>query len=132
MIGGVVKDYAYYITKVLELDSTNSPITGMAQLIRIRCPFEDVDWNVKMSNGDTPIMHCLKVNKMEMFNILVECPRVDLNIKDNKGDSLAIWALNNDCGRAAAVARSLQRNGVILRIARPLPPPRPLFSSLTS
>ena len=47
-----------------------------------------VDWNIKMKNGDIPIMHCLKNDKKAMFNILLKCQRVDLNLA-------AEWAAKN-------------------------------------
>ena len=37
-------------------------------------------WNVPDSDGDTPIMWALKWNKMETVQILLRCPRVDLDI----------------------------------------------------
>ena len=54
-----------------------------------------VDWNAKMSDGETPIMHCLKMNDYEMFEILVNSPLVDLNIKDDDGDTPIIFCLKN-------------------------------------
>ena len=41
-------------------------------------------------------MWCLKKGKMERFNVLLECPRVDLNVRDSSGDTMALWALKND------------------------------------
>ena len=71
---------------------------------------EAVDWNVKMKNGDTPIMHCLKENKKEMFNVLAECPRVDINIVDEDGNSPIMWCLKN--------GRLLDKHGVLLNSPR--------------
>ena len=39
-------------------------------------------WNVPDSDGDTSIMRALKWNKMETVQILLRCPRVDLDIVD--------------------------------------------------
>ena len=47
-----------------------------------------VEWNIKNSDGDTPIMYCLKTNKMEIFCLLLNCPRVDLNTRDRDGKYL--------------------------------------------
>ena len=47
-----------------------------------------VEWNIKNSDGDTPIMYCLKTNKMEKFCLLLNCPRVDLNTRDRDGKYL--------------------------------------------
>ena len=41
-------------------------------------------------------MWCLKNGKMDRFNVLLECPRVDLNVRDSSGDTMALWALKND------------------------------------
>ena len=83
-----------------------------------------VDWNAKMSDGETPIMHCLK-NDYEMFEILVNSPLVDLNIKDDDGDTPIIFCLKNkeatseefkillDCPRVelgTAINWALERN----------------------
>ena len=47
-----------------------------------------VEWNIKNSDGDTPIMYCLKTNKIEMFRLLLNSPRVDLNTRDRDGKYL--------------------------------------------
>ena len=66
------------------------------ECLKILAEAEAVDWNVKMSSGEIPIMHCLKENKMEMFDILVKCPRVDLNIKnDGDGDEFKSGKIAN-------------------------------------
>ena len=41
-------------------------------------------WNVPNSHGDTPIMWALKEDKTEIVEILLECPRVDMNVVDQK------------------------------------------------
>ena len=51
-------------------------------------------WNVPdNNNGDTPVLMALKENKMDILQILLKCPRVDLNLKDEDGDSLIMVAL---------------------------------------
>ena len=47
-----------------------------------------VDWNIKDSDGDTPVMYCLKNNKMEMARCLINTPAVDLDIADRDGKYL--------------------------------------------
>ena len=37
-----------------------------------------VDWNIKNSDGETPVMFCLKNNKIEMARCLINTPGVDL------------------------------------------------------
>merc|ERR1712018_383262 len=44
-----------------------------------------VDWNIKNSDGDTPVMFCLKNNKMEMARCLINTPGVDLDTVDSEG-----------------------------------------------
>ena len=44
-----------------------------------------VDWNIKNRNGDTPVMYCLKNNKIEMARCLINTPGVDLDTVDRDG-----------------------------------------------
>ena len=41
-------------------------------------------WNVPDRDGDTPIMKALKEDKTEIVEILLECPRVDVNVVDRE------------------------------------------------
>ena len=51
-------------------------------------------WNVPDSVGDTPIMKALKLSsKTERVEILLRCPRVDLNCRDREGWSLVFTAI---------------------------------------
>ena len=43
---------------------------------------ERVDWNLKNSYGETPVMFCLKTNKTAMANVLLNLPEVDLDTVD--------------------------------------------------
>merc|ERR1712113_280632 len=45
-------------------------------------------WNIKNSNGDTPVMYCLKNNKIEMARCLINTPGVDLDTLDRDGKNL--------------------------------------------
>ena len=56
---------------------------------------EAVDWNKKLTNGDTPLMWCARKGKIDKFKLLIDCPYVNLNLKDNTGDTVAMWALKN-------------------------------------
>ena len=47
-----------------------------------------VDWNIKNSAGDTPVMYCLKNNKIEMVRCLIDTPGVDLDTVDRDGRNL--------------------------------------------
>ena len=44
-----------------------------------------VDWNKKNSDGDTPVMYCLKSNVIERARFLINIPGVDLNTVDADG-----------------------------------------------
>ena len=47
-----------------------------------------LNWNMKNREGETPVMFCLKNNKVEMARILLGTPRVNLNTRDNQGKYL--------------------------------------------
>ena len=56
-------------------------------------------WNVPDSDGYIPIMWALKEGKIDMVEILLRCPRVDLSCKDKKGWTLLFRAVqSNDLG----------------------------------
>ena len=44
-----------------------------------------VDWNTKDDDGNTPLLFCLKNNKLEFAWILLNNPRVDLHVQDKEG-----------------------------------------------
>ena len=46
-----------------------------------RCDF----WNVPNSDGDTPLMMALKKNKIDVVEILLRCPRVNLSCREEVG-----------------------------------------------
>ena len=50
-------------------------------------------WNVPDGEGETPIMGALRWNKIEMVEILLKCPRVDLSCRDREGWSLVFIAI---------------------------------------
>ena len=45
-----------------------------------------VDMNIKNSNGNTPLMYCLKTGRVEMARLLLQDPRVDLDTTDKEGN----------------------------------------------
>ena len=45
-------------------------------------------WNIKNSDGDTPVMYCLKNNKTEIARCLINTPVVDLDTVDSDGRHL--------------------------------------------
>ena len=73
------------LTEIAVQSTRGDPV----ECVKIMAEVAAVDWNVKMKNGDTPIMWCLNNDKNDMFNVLLKCPRVDLN-------PAAVWAAKND------------------------------------
>ena len=53
-------------------------------------------WNVPNRDGDTPIMRALKRNRPEIVEVLLSCPRVDLNSRDEEGWSLVFRAIQSN------------------------------------
>ena len=47
-----------------------------------------MDWNIKNSNGETPLMYCLKNNKIEMARCLINTTGVDLDTLERDGKHL--------------------------------------------
>ena len=47
-----------------------------------------VNWNIKNSAGDTPLMFCLKNNKTHLARCLINTPGVDLDTVDRDGKHL--------------------------------------------
>ena len=50
-------------------------------------------WNIVDRDGDTPIMSAIKDDKIEVIEILLSCPRVDLSCRDKEGWSLVFRAI---------------------------------------
>ena len=48
----------------------------------------DPYWNVKNPNGDSPLMHCLKTNRITMATTLLANTSVDLDTVDSEGRHL--------------------------------------------
>jgi len=65
------------------------------ECLKMMLKVEAVDWNKKLTNGDTPLMWCARKGKIDKFKLLIDCPYVNLNLKDNSGDTVAMWALKN-------------------------------------
>ena len=43
---------------------------------------ERVDWNVINKDGDTPVMHSVKLKRIEKAKLLLDISSVDLNVTD--------------------------------------------------
>ena len=53
---------------------------------------EEVEWNDKDVEGDTPLMKALKRSKFDIVKVLLQSPRVDVTIADIEGRTPEIWA----------------------------------------
>jgi len=62
-----------------------------------------VNWNIKNSAGDTPLMFCLKNNKTHLARCLINTPGVDLDTVDRDGKYLE------------TIARRTKLNGQVLQ-----------------
>ena len=73
---------------------------GSADCVQILSAAERFDsWNdPHESDGMTPVMAALEAGKLGMVDVLVECPRVDVNLRDTEG-----WTL---------LMRSIERNNL--------------------
>ena len=69
-----------------------------------------VDWNIKNRNGDTPVMYCLKNNKIEMARCLINTPGVDLDTVDGDGRYLESIARERDLNILSLVCRANTNN----------------------
>ena len=69
-----------------------------------------VDWNIKNRNGDTPVMFCLKNNKIEMARCLINTPGVDLDTVDRDGKHLETIARERDLNILSLVCRANTTN----------------------
>ena len=55
-----------------------------------------VNWNIKDHTGDTPLMHCLAFEKIEIAQCLINIPGIDLNTTDKFGNYLEDIALKSE------------------------------------
>merc|ERR1712062_56368 len=65
-----------------------------------------VNWNIKNSEGDTPVMFCVKNNKIEMARCLINTPGVDLDTMDRDGKYLETVARERDLSLLSLVCRA--------------------------
>merc|ERR1711963_425056 len=75
-----------------------------------------VDWNMKNSAGDTPVMFCLKTNKIEMARCLINTPGVDLDTMDRDGKYLETIARERNQREILSMIRGLNGNSIQERI----------------
>ena len=69
-----------------------------------------VDWNIKNPDGETPVMYCLKNNKIEMARCLINTPGVDLDTVDRDGKHLETIARERDLNILSLVCRANTTN----------------------
>ena len=62
------------------------------EFVELLLGVEEVEWNDKDVEGDTPLMKALKRSKFDVAKVLLQCPRVDVTIADNEGRTPEIWA----------------------------------------
>ena len=53
-------------------------------------------WNIPDIDGDTPIMMALKEDKINIFEVLLRCLRVDLSYRNQEGWSLVFRAIQRN------------------------------------
>ena len=53
-------------------------------------------WNIPDQGGDTPIMDTIRLANPDILKILLECPRVDPNMKNRDGDSPLMMAIKRE------------------------------------
>ena len=62
------------------------------EFVELLLGVEEVEWNDKDVEGDTPLMKALKRSKFDVAKVLLQCPRVDVTIADIEGRTPEIWA----------------------------------------
>ena len=62
------------------------------EFVELMLGVEEVEWNDKDVEGDTPLMAALKRNKLDIAKVLLQCPRVDVSVPDDGGQTPEMWA----------------------------------------
>ena len=62
------------------------------ECVELLAGVEEVEWNQKDSKGNTLLMDALKMNKLDIAKVLLRCPRVDVTVPDNDGQTPEMWA----------------------------------------
>ena len=62
------------------------------EFVELMLGVEEVEWNDKDVEGDTPLMKALKRSKFDIAKVLLQSPRVDVTIADIEGRTPEIWA----------------------------------------
>ena len=62
------------------------------ECVEVLAGVEEVPWNQKDNNGNTPLMRALKRNKLVIAKMLLQCPRVDVTVVDDEGQTPEMWA----------------------------------------
>ena len=69
----------------------HAAVRGGVRIVETLANQEKFDcWNVPDKNGDTPVMMALKWGATDIVKVLVDCPRVDLTIRDKEGWTLVM------------------------------------------
>ena len=78
-------------------------IGGSVRCVEILAERQDCDsWDIPEFDGDTPLKYAIRLKKKDILQVLLNCPRVDPNVKDQDGDSPLMMAIKE---RKTAMAR---------------------------
>ena len=70
----------------------HAAVRGSVECVELLLGVEEVEWNQKDSNGNTPLMLALRKNELDIAKMLLQCPRVDVTVTDDEGRTPEMWA----------------------------------------
>ena len=79
-----VTDYGRNIAQI----AVEGSFGDRQRCLELLCGDRRVDWNIKNSDGDSPVMFCLKTNRITMATTLLANKSVDLDTVDSGGRHL--------------------------------------------
>ena len=65
---------------------------GGVECVELLAGAEEVPWNQKDQDGDTPLMLALKWRRLDIAKVMLQCPRVDVTVADDNGQTPEMWA----------------------------------------
>ena len=66
----------------------NYAVVGGVECVWVLFCVDGIRWNEKNEDGDTPVMHALKIGKYNVVNFLINVVNVDTNIRNKEGKCL--------------------------------------------
>ena len=84
----VIDNYGYTLAHAAVGGCSECSVECVELLVGV----EEVPWNQKDNNGNTPLMRALKRNKLVIAKMLLQCPRVDITVVDDEGQTPEMWA----------------------------------------